>query len=106
MWQLIYYMRYNTINFLPSSFFFLNHSTTRKIFTVGLLLRLSGGEPLLSFRAIVHYPLFEETIDEDGTITETQYFPFRTMAMLGSFITCLGVSYITEYLFTSGINII
>lgn len=71
-------------------------------FPVGLLLRLSGGEPLLSFPAFIHYPMYEEIIKEDGTILETQFFPFRTMAMLGSFIACIGTSYLSEYLFTNG----
>ncbi|VDM23367.1 unnamed protein product [Wuchereria bancrofti] len=67
------------------------------------MLRLSGGEPLLSFPAFIHYPMYEEVIKEDGTILGTQFFPFRTMAMLGSFITCIGTSYLSEYLFANGI---
>ncbi|VDM40251.1 unnamed protein product [Toxocara canis] len=71
-------------------------------YVVGLLLRLSGGEPLLSFPALVHYPLYEEYSLPDGSVSGTQYFPFRTMAMLGSFTACVGVSLLTEYLFKSG----
>uniref|UniRef100_A0A0M3IPZ3 High-affinity choline transporter 1-like n=1 Tax=Ascaris lumbricoides TaxID=6252 RepID=A0A0M3IPZ3_ASCLU len=71
-------------------------------YIVGLLLRLSGGEPLLSFPALIHYPMYEEYTLPDGTVSGTQYFPFRTMAMLGSFITCVGVSLLSEYLFKSG----
>ncbi|KAL3982077.1 High-affinity choline transporter 1 [Acanthocheilonema viteae] len=72
-------------------------------YIVGLLLRLSGGEPLLSFPALIHYPMYEEVTKEDGTILGTQFFPFRTMAMLGSFIACIGISYLSEYLFVNGI---
>uniref|UniRef100_A0A915B5X4 High-affinity choline transporter 1 n=1 Tax=Parascaris univalens TaxID=6257 RepID=A0A915B5X4_PARUN len=71
-------------------------------YIVGLLLRLSGGEPLLSFPAFIHYPMYEEYTLPDGTVSGTQYFPFRTMAMLGSFVTCVGVSLFSEYLFKSG----
>uniref|UniRef100_A0A915Q563 High-affinity choline transporter 1 n=1 Tax=Setaria digitata TaxID=48799 RepID=A0A915Q563_9BILA len=72
-------------------------------YIVGLLLRLSGGEPLLSFPAFIHYPMYEEVTNADGTILGTQFFPFRTMAMLGSFIACIGTSYLSEYLFSNGI---
>ncbi|VDK63446.1 unnamed protein product [Onchocerca ochengi] len=85
---------------------YFKHSNTYGSVTgyvVGLLLRLSGGEPLLSFPAFIHYPMYEEVIKEDGTALGTQYFPFRTMAMLGSFIACIGISYLSEYLFTNGI---
>uniref|UniRef100_A0AAF5PGW7 High-affinity choline transporter 1 n=1 Tax=Wuchereria bancrofti TaxID=6293 RepID=A0AAF5PGW7_WUCBA len=85
---------------------YFKHSNTYGSVTgyiVGLLLRLSGGEPLLSFPAFIHYPMYEEVIKEDGTILGTQFFPFRTMAMLGSFITCIGTSYLSEYLFANGI---
>ncbi|VDO29173.1 unnamed protein product, partial [Brugia timori] len=85
---------------------YFKHSNTYGSVTgyiVGLLLRLSGGEPLLSFPAFIHYPMYEEVIKEDGTILGTQFFPFRTMAMLGSFIACIGISYLSEYLFANGI---
>ncbi|CAI4222069.1 unnamed protein product [Auanema sp. JU1783] len=60
---------------------------------VGLLLRLSGGEPLIGLPAFIHYPLYE-----DGT----QYFPFRTMAMLSTLGTLLFVSWLSVYLLTNG----
>uniref|UniRef100_A0AC34RIE5 High-affinity choline transporter 1 n=1 Tax=Panagrolaimus sp. JU765 TaxID=591449 RepID=A0AC34RIE5_9BILA len=62
---------------------------------IGLLLRLSGGEPLLHFPALIHYPMYDIE-------TDTQYFPFKTMSMLASFFACVSVSLITEYLFKSG----
>jgi len=63
---------------------------------VGLVLRLSGGEPLLHFPAAIHYPMYDVE-------TDTQYFPFKTTAMLASFFACVSVSLLTEYLFKSGI---
>uniref|UniRef100_A0A0M3J9G9 High-affinity choline transporter 1 (inferred by orthology to a C. elegans protein) n=1 Tax=Anisakis simplex TaxID=6269 RepID=A0A0M3J9G9_ANISI len=63
---------------------------------------LSGGEPLLSFPALIHFPMYEEYTLPDGTVSGTQYFPFRTMAMFSSFIACVGVSLLTEHLFKSG----
>ncbi|VDK63641.1 unnamed protein product [Gongylonema pulchrum] len=47
--------------------------------------------------------MYEETVNENGTVSGTQYFPFRTMAMLGSFIGCIGASVLSQYLFTNGI---
>lgn len=46
--------------------------------SVGLAMRLSGGEPLLNFPALVHYPMYTDGV---------QYFPFRTAAMLSTLIT-------------------
>jgi len=63
---------------------------------VGLMLRLSGGEPLLHFPAAIHYPMYDVE-------TDTQYFPFKTTAMLASFFACVSVSLLTEYLFKSGV---
>ncbi|KJH44459.1 hypothetical protein DICVIV_09508 [Dictyocaulus viviparus] len=62
-------------------------------YTVGFLLRLSGGEPLLGLPALIHYPMYE-----DGT----QYFPFKTIAMLSSLFCIVGVSRLSKHLFTSG----
>ncbi|KAK5984522.1 High-affinity choline transporter [Trichostrongylus colubriformis] len=62
-------------------------------YAVGLVLRLSGGEPLLGLPALVHYPMYTDGI---------QYFPFKTVAMLSSLAFILGVSSLSEYLFTTG----
>uniref|UniRef100_A0A0K0EXI6 High-affinity choline transporter 1 (inferred by orthology to a C. elegans protein) n=1 Tax=Strongyloides venezuelensis TaxID=75913 RepID=A0A0K0EXI6_STRVS len=64
-------------------------------YIVGLVLRLAGGEPLVHLPAFVHFPMY----DVDSGI---QYFPFRTLAMLASLSTCIGVSLYSKYLFTSG----
>ncbi|KAI6223539.1 High-affinity choline transporter 1 [Aphelenchoides fujianensis] len=52
-------------------------------YSVGMLLRLSGGEPLL------HLPSF--------------YFPFKSLSMLLSLACCIGGSLGSEYLFKSGV---
>uniref|UniRef100_A0AC35TZ73 High-affinity choline transporter 1-like n=1 Tax=Rhabditophanes sp. KR3021 TaxID=114890 RepID=A0AC35TZ73_9BILA len=64
-------------------------------YMVGLVLRLAGGEPLVHLPAFVHFPMYDEE-------TNRQYFPFRTMSMLASLGTCIGVSLYSRYLFTSG----
>ncbi|VDN25465.1 unnamed protein product [Cylicostephanus goldi] len=65
----------------------------RSSISVGLVLRLSGGEPLLGLPALVHYPMYTDGI---------QYFPFKTMSMLASLITILTVSRLSEHLFKAG----
>ncbi|CAI5449739.1 unnamed protein product [Caenorhabditis angaria] len=60
---------------------------------VGLILRLAGGEPLLSFPPFFHYPMYTDGV---------QYFPFRTFAMLSSMSTIYFVSIQSEKLFKSG----
>ena len=58
----------------------------------GILLRLSGGEPLFNLPAYIKFPLY----DEENLV---QRFPFRTMSMLISFILNISVSHLTKYLF-------
>ncbi|XP_042352302.1 high affinity choline transporter 1-like [Plectropomus leopardus] len=60
-------------------------------YLVGLLLRGVSGEPLLGIPALLLYPGWRE---EDGVIT--QYFPFRTVAMLSSVICVISVSWLVE----------
>ena len=61
-------------------------------FIVSMVLRITGGEPVFSFKAAVHYPWYDE---ESGY----QLFPFKTVAMLCGFVTLMGVSFITNFLF-------
>lgn len=63
----------------------------------GLLLRITGGEPYLQLKPLIFYPGWYK--DEDRYI---QRFPFKTMSMLTSFLTNIGVSYLAKYLFESG----
>ena len=65
-------------------------------YIVGLVLRLIGGEPFLSFPAAVKYPWYDES-------TQTQLFPYKTLAMLSSLFIFITVSSITHVLFTSGV---
>ncbi|XP_077992474.1 high-affinity choline transporter 1-like [Glandiceps talaboti] len=60
-------------------------------YIVGLILRLGGGEPLLSLKPYIFYPLYDEA--------EGQLFPFRTFSMCMSFLTILIVSYSLKWLF-------
>ncbi|VDM76985.1 unnamed protein product [Strongylus vulgaris] len=60
---------------------------------IGLVLRLVGGEPLLGLPALVHFPMYTDGI---------QYFPFKSIAMLASLFTILGVSRLSEHLFKAG----
>ncbi|KAI1704732.1 sodium:solute symporter family domain-containing protein [Ditylenchus destructor] len=78
---------------------YFNHSNTYGCllgFAVGMILRLSGGEPMLFFPAGIHYPMYDA---ESGI----QYFPFKTISMLASLTCCIFGSLAAEYLFKSGI---
>ncbi|XP_049430226.1 high-affinity choline transporter 1-like isoform X2 [Epinephelus fuscoguttatus] len=56
-------------------------------YILGLLLRGASGEPMLGIPPLILYPGWTEV---DGVIT--QYFPFRTVAMLSSVICIISVS--------------
>ncbi|XP_068170148.1 high-affinity choline transporter 1-like [Antennarius striatus] len=60
-------------------------------YIVGLLLRLLSGEPILGIPPVFLFPGWRE---EDGVIT--QYFPYRTLAMLCSLICIITVSKTVE----------
>ena len=64
-------------------------------FIVTLIIRLLGGETYLGWRAAVAFPGYDEE-------TNTQYFPFKTMAMLIGFGLMLAVSYLTHWAMTTG----
>lgn len=72
---------------------FVNTYGSVAAYTIGLFLRLTGGEELIGFPALFKYP---------GYKNDSQNFPFRTLAMVCSFIVLLLVSYLTNYLFDSG----
>ncbi|KAL3886225.1 hypothetical protein ACJMK2_026232 [Sinanodonta woodiana] len=63
-------------------------------FTAGLLLRLGAGEMTLNFPEFIHYPGFD--------VRDGQLFPFRTFAMVVSFLTICIVSVVTNFVFKSG----
>ncbi|WAR04232.1 SC5A7-like protein [Mya arenaria] len=60
-------------------------------YLVGIILRFGAGEPYLNLNPFIFYPWFSET---DG-----QIFPFRTFAMLCSFVTILVISFFANLLF-------
>lgn len=64
-------------------------------YIVALMVRLLGGEPLIGLPAAIHYPGYDV---ED----ERQLFPFRTMAMVLSLLTLIGVSWWTNRAFETG----
>ncbi|XP_035693207.1 high affinity choline transporter 1-like [Branchiostoma floridae] len=64
-------------------------------FIVGMILRFGGGEELLFLPAVIKYPFYDDT-------TGTQYFPFRTFAMLCSLMWIVVVSLITKVIFENG----
>ncbi|XP_058042234.1 high affinity choline transporter 1 [Ahaetulla prasina] len=66
-------------------------------YLLGLLLRITGGEPYLSLQPLILYPGWYH--DDDRYV---QRFPFKTLAMLTSFLTNIAVSYLAKYLFESG----
>jgi high affinity choline transporter 7 len=57
-------------------------------FVIALILRVSGGEPMLGIPALIQYPMVEDGIS---------LFPFRTTAMLAGLITIIVVSYVTRH---------
>lgn len=61
-----------------------------------MLLRLSGGEPLLHFPATIEYPMYDAA-------TGTQYFPFKTLSMVLSLFFCVFGTLFSEFLFKNGI---
>ena len=76
-------------------------------YVFGMLLRIGGGEPYLKLPPFIFYP---------GWVTQTQVhhltgkveyfvqqrFPFKTVSMIASFLANVGFSYLTKYLFESG----
>lgn len=64
-------------------------------YCVALFVRLSGGESIIGLPPLIHYPGWDEE-------NQRQLFPFRTMAMLMSLITLVGVSAYTKWVFESG----
>ena len=77
---------------------YLRHSNVYGSFSgyiVGLILRVLGGERMLGVPAIIEYPLYSQTYG--------QRFPFKSLAMVCTFITIVAVSFLTKYLFENNI---
>uniref|UniRef100_A0A8C3VS61 High affinity choline transporter 1 n=1 Tax=Catagonus wagneri TaxID=51154 RepID=A0A8C3VS61_9CETA len=64
----------------------------------GLFLRVTGGEPYLNLQPLIFYPGYY--IEKNGIYN--QRFPFKTLAMLTSFLSNICISYVAKYLFESG----
>ncbi|KAK6645180.1 hypothetical protein RUM43_001456 [Polyplax serrata] len=64
-------------------------------YIVAFFVRLTGGESLLGLPALIKYPGYDYEL-------EMQLFPFRTLAMVLSLGTLVGVSWFTKYIFESG----
>ncbi|KAK3738365.1 hypothetical protein QZH41_001680, partial [Actinostola sp. cb2023] len=58
---------------------------------LGILLRVLGGEESVGIPVVIKYPYY--------TVKDGQRFPFRTLAMLCSFLSILIVSYLLRFLF-------
>lgn len=77
-------------------------------YLVGLFLRIGGGEQYLRIPPFIYYPgwVVQEKVHHlTGEVEHfvQQRFPFKTVAMLASFLANVAVSYLTKYLFESGI---
>ncbi|XP_067841536.1 high-affinity choline transporter 1-like [Heptranchias perlo] len=68
----------------------------------GLLLRISGGEPYLHLQPFVCYAGCHLDFRFPTGPKYVQTFPFKTVSMLLSLLTNLGVSRLTKYLFNNG----
>lgn len=76
-------------------------------YIVGLLLRIGGGEPYLKLPPFIYYPgwVIEERIHHlTGDVEHfvQQKFPFKSVSMVASFLANVVFSYVTKYLFESG----
>uniref|UniRef100_A0A8C6S885 High affinity choline transporter 1 n=1 Tax=Neogobius melanostomus TaxID=47308 RepID=A0A8C6S885_9GOBI len=74
----------------------------------GLLLRIGGGEPYLKLPPFIYYPgwVTQERVHHltgDVEYFIQQRFPFKSVSMLASFLANTAFSYLTKYLFESGI---
>ena len=64
-------------------------------YIVGLSLRGLGGEDILGLKPWIKYPFYDA--DRGG-----QLFPFRTLSMLCSFATLVGVTKLSKWIFLNG----
>ncbi|KAJ8252854.1 hypothetical protein GJAV_G00206330 [Gymnothorax javanicus] len=76
-------------------------------YVFGLLLRIGGGEPYLKLPPFIYYPGWKVGIREQFLTQKKEYFidqrfPFKTLAMLSSFLGNVVFSYLAKYLFESG----
>ncbi|OCT95236.1 high affinity choline transporter 1 [Xenopus laevis] len=67
-------------------------------YVFGALLRISGGEPYLHLQAFICFP----GCYPDKNNIYLQRFPFKTLAMVTSFLFNIAFSYLAKYLFEKG----
>merc|ERR1719431_942031 len=73
-------------------------------YSVSLILRSLGGEPLIHLPPTIKYPYYDEGASLAGEVDHEgkgQLFPFRTFSMMLGLMSNLLVCYITHKLFTS-----
>uniref|UniRef100_A0A3Q2EAY3 High affinity choline transporter 1 n=2 Tax=Cyprinodon variegatus TaxID=28743 RepID=A0A3Q2EAY3_CYPVA len=73
----------------------------------GLLLRIGGGEPYLKLPPFIYYPGWVTVervhhLTGDVEFFVQQRFPFKSVSMVASFLANVAFSYLTKYLFESG----
>ncbi|XP_035031524.1 high-affinity choline transporter 1 [Hippoglossus stenolepis] len=76
-------------------------------YVFGMLLRIGGGEPYLKLPPFIFYPGWVTQTKVHHLTGDVEYFvqqrfPFKTMSMSASFLANVGFSYLTKYLFESG----
>lgn len=76
-------------------------------YVFGLLLRIGGGEPYLKLPPFIFFPgwVIQEKVHHlTGDVEHfvQQRFPFKSVSMLASFLANMLFSYLTKYLFESG----
>ncbi|XP_058479302.1 high-affinity choline transporter 1-like [Solea solea] len=76
-------------------------------YVFGLLLRIGGGEPYLKLPPFIFYPGWVAQEKRHHLTGEVEYFvqqrfPFKSVSMVASFLANVGFSYLTKYLFESG----
>nr|CAD2185293.1 unnamed protein product [Meloidogyne enterolobii] len=91
----VYFHKSNTYGCLAGYIVNSIYEKSLIVLNLDLFLRLSGGEALLHFKAIIHYPFYDPS-------TSIQYFPFRTMSMLASLLTTIFISKFTTNAFLNG----
>lgn len=64
-------------------------------YCIGMFFRVAGGEPLIYLPALIKFPGYYYNAWDDWG----QRFPFRTLTMILSFLTIIGVSHLAKYLF-------
>lgn len=64
-------------------------------YIMGFAVRISGGEPLMYLEPFIKFPGWDEE-------NNRQLFPFRTLAMVMSLVTLVGVSWWTKWVFETG----